>query len=181
MLVETQGMPFRKARSVNATDSSFPAKAMTETEPKGDAGTATGASIIDLCTEGAIAQNGMVVMPYALGADNDTFNLRVYGWRKVGTENTTRNLWRPCLLVEVACTISADVGVAGCIVLNTERFADTIALTTGNDDITVSIISPTGDVAGHFTVDLEGFQKAELTFDLGATAPTSMNALIALI
>lgn len=179
MLIETLSTGFRKARSVNQTSASFVSKVPTGTEPKGDAGTATGASVTGLATDGAVSQNGALVMPYAIGADNVTFSMRVFGWRLIGSDPTTL-LWMPCLLVELACTASAFVGVATRLVLNTERFADTIALTTGNDDVSVDIVSPTGDVAGHALIDLKGSQKLEFTFSTGGSA-TSCNALFTLL
>lgn len=184
MLVYTGAFQFRKARSVNATGSSFPSTRMVIDEPKGDAATATGRSIIELCPkEGGMAANGMMVMPYSTGADNDTYSVRVYGWRFVqGNITTAKGCWRPVLLIEMACTATAtDVGIAGGYIVATEMFADTLSLATGNDDVSVDIVSPTGDVAAHFVCDLKGCQKAELTFKTGTQAPTDMNALVALL
>jgi hypothetical protein len=85
------------------------------------------------------------------------------------------------ILAQFVCTMSTQVGVAGREVLNTERFCDTITLTTGNDDVSVDITSPTGDVIAHASVDLKGSQKLELTFAMSTGSPTSANCLIALI
>jgi hypothetical protein len=178
VLLETLTAGFRKARSVNQTSATFVSKVPTGTEPAGDAGTATGASVFDIAPTGAsggAGPNAVLVMPYAVGADNTTFSVRAIGWRLIGSDPATL-LWVPTLLVELACTASAVVGVAGRAVVATERFADTITLTTGNDDVSVDIVSPTGDVAGHALVDIKGCQKLEFSFSTGSSA-TSCNAL----
>lgn len=178
----TQSGPFQKARSVNQTSASFVSKVSTTTEPVGDAGTATGAAVFDLCQnlDSGPVQNSLLVMPYATGNDNVTFSVRVLAWRRAGPNSADGTgvlpIWRPMLLVELLCTASLDVGVSGAYVLNSERFADTIALTTGNDDVSVDIVSPTGDVAGHALLDMKGARKIELTFSTGSSA-TACNAL----
>lgn len=184
MLLETLTRTWTKARSVNQTSSSFVSKVPTTTEPLGDAGTATGACVFDLgLVPGGVVQNSLLLMPYAIGADNVTFSVRVFGWRRAGPASAdgsgTLPLWIPTLMCELACTASAFVGVAGAYVLNTGRFADTLTLTTG-DAAAVGIVSPTGDVAGHAMLDLKGSQKLELTFSTGGVA-TSCNALWALL
>ena len=181
MLIETLSRPFLKARSVNATDTSFPSKIPTITEPSGDAGTATGASVIDLGGEkGGVCQNGMIVLPYMIGDDDDVMAMRIIGWRKIGN-NPATNLWIPVIIAELTCTGCTAVGIAARDVLNTERFCDTLALVTGNEDISIDIVSPTGNVVAHAIVDLKGFQKVEFTFDMTTGAPTSGNCLYALL
>lgn len=185
MLLETLSTKFRKAHSVNATNSSFPAKIILAAEPTGDAGTATGASVLDFLLggpmEGAV-QNQLLVMPYSTGSNNDTYSVRVYGWRRLG-DNPNTWIWRPCLLTELACTASStEVGLAGRAVVATEMFADTITITTGptTAGFGVNVVSPTGDVAAYALVDIKGFQKIELTFKT-TSSPTDLNALVALL
>ncbi len=194
--VLTQATNFRKARSVNSTASSFASILMQLAVPEGDAASATGRAVFDLISDcpssadatqrgtlGGPAQNGVLVMPYSVGANNDQYSVRVYGWKFVPGTATATGLWRPFLLVEMACTAtSTDIGVAGGIIAATEMFADTVALTTGNDDVSVDLVSPTGDVAGHWQGDLKGAQKLEFTFKTNvAQAPTSMNAIFSLL
>jgi hypothetical protein len=180
VLLETISQPFARCRTVNATDASFPSKIPTGTEPTGTGSTATGASVLNLGYGGRLTQNQVLLVPYGIGDDNDVFNLRVIGWRVVGNDSQTW-LWVPVILAQFVCTMSTQVGVAGRDVLNTERFCDTITLTTGNDDVSVDITSPTGDVIAHASVDLKGSQKLELTFAMSTGSPTSANCLIALI
>lgn len=178
-LLETLSGPFRKARSVNASDSSFPSKIPVATEPSGDAGTATGASVIDLAINpggGGVIQNGVLIVPYGLGNDNDAFSIRVIGWKRISTGDPTTVLWVPIVLAELACIISTTVGIAGKLVIETERFADTITRVTGSDR-SCDIVSPTAEEIAHAYVDLKGFEKLELTYDQTTGTPT-MNALL---
>lgn len=177
--------PLQKARSVNATTSAYPSRVDTLTEPVGDSGDATGACVIEVGTKG----NGSVprfleLWPYAAGGNNDTFSLRVVAWQRIlPAVADGRFQWCPSEICEVACTISADTGVAGGQVLDTERYADTITI-VGEETTTaattnrgsVQIISPTGDLRGHLRVDIEGVEKIELIFDQTLNTP-SMNAL----
>lgn len=179
MLLETLSTPFFKARSVNQTSTSFVSKLATATEPRGDAATATGASVQEL-TGATVSQNGIMVCPYGTGTNNQTFNMRVLGWRSVGT-NVQTKLWIPVLLCQFACTLSSTlVGVATKVIVATELFADTLTLTYGNDDISVDIVSPANDLPAHALVDVKGCQKLELTFETGSSA-TDCNCLIAFL
>ena len=62
-------------------------------------------------------------------------------------------------MTELTCTMGAITGIVGRIIINTERFCDTIALVTGNDDVSIDIVSPTGDVGAHAVLMLKGFPK----------------------
>lgn len=163
MGVGTLSGPWAKVRSASATDSSFPSKVPTATEP-------TGAGVLDFSPGSQLEQ--LVLVPYGTGANNDTFDLRVIGWRLIS------DLYVPVLLAQFAVTLSQAVGVAGKSVINTERFADTLSITYGNSNVDTSVVSPTGDLIAHAIVDVKGFNKLEFTFDLGGTT-TDANCLYA--
>lgn len=132
---------------------------------------------------GQHAQNFIILCPYALGSDNNTFSLRVIGWRAIGENVEGTMLWIPVPLVELACTISGtQIGVAGKTILNTEMFADTLTIagTTANAGVSVDVVSPANDTIAHATVDLSGFEKCEICFSTGGSA-TSCNALVSLL
>ena len=173
MHLETLSTALAKTHATDATDTSFPSKIPTGTEPSGN-------GVIELGLYGGLIQNGIVLLPYATSGDNDTFSMRLIGWRVLGSLSTTL-LWVPVVLVELACTASTVVGVATRLVAATERFVDTITLVTGNDDISIDIVSPTGNVIAHVVADLKGFQKVELTFDSTAAGTTAMNCLYSLV
>src|SRR5687768_5565545 len=131
----TRSMSFRKARKTNSTVASFSARTHMGTEPllDADAGSATAQAAIDLASRGGgdgQVQNLVLAMPYAVGADNVTFGMRVYGWRKVGNDPDTL-LWVAILLADLDCTAGGSVGVGSRQVASTERFADTISLVDG--------------------------------------------------
>lgn len=173
---------FVKCRSVNQTSNGYVSKLPTGTEPSGDANTATGASVLDIGHKGSVASNGLIIVPYALGSNDNTFSMRVLQWRRIGRDPLTA-LWIPVKLLEVTGTLSSTpVGIAGKEILNTEMFCDTITLvgTSGNANVSCEIVSPADNTIAHIMLDLKGAQKVELTFTTGASA-TSCNALIAKI
>lgn len=184
MLLETLSQSFRKARSVNQTSNGYVSKVPTATEPSGDAGTATGASVFDLSSPtGALSQNGLVAVFYGTGSNNNTFSARLIGWRPVGETNTLTMLWIPVPLIEVAVTLSSTpVGVVGHTIVATELFADTIALTgtTANANVGVELVSPANDTIAILSADLRGFRKLEWSFTTGGSA-TDCNCLWALL
>lgn len=162
--IETRMRPLSKALSTSATDASFPSKVPTTTEP-------TGIGVLELqrLETRATFPSNIFLIPYGVGNDDHTFDMRVIGWRKVAT------LWVPTVLTQVAVTLSTAVGVAGAAVTNSERFADTISITIGNSNVSVEVVSPANNTVAHMVVDVKGSQKVELTFDLGSG--TNCNAL----
>jgi hypothetical protein len=173
--------PFRKARAVNQTSATFVAKIPTGTEPTGDAGTATGASVIDLAAAlGGESPRSVLIVPYGVGSNNNTMSIQVIGWKLIGTDPLTW-LWVPVNLLEVLVTLSSTIpGVAGRQVVATELFADTIAIVTGNANVSVDVNSPADDTVASILLNLKGCQKLELSFETGSSA-TSCNALLALV
>ncbi len=184
MKIETLSTPFRKARLVNETSNGYRTIIPTITEPKGDAGTATGASIIELGTGGSDAQNALLIVPYSIGNDDTTYSVRVIGWRFLPKDSVGIGLWIPITLIELACTASTSVGIAGATVLSSERFADILTVTKGSTLVgeapAENIISTTDNTISSAMVDLKGSQKVELAFTTGGSA-TSCNALVALL
>lgn len=156
---------FTKALATSATDTSFASKIPTGTEPSGDGVHNRGSGH---------NERYVMVVPYGIGNDDHTFDMRIIGWYRVASDVNSL-LWIPVILTQVAVTLSTAVGVAGKTIIATERFADTISLTTGNDDIDQSITSPTGNVIAHFVCDTKGAEKIEFTFDKGSG--TDCNAL----
>lgn len=182
MLLETISEFWRKVRRTNATASSFAARVATKTNPNPDTPVAaSGTSLDPIPTRGGggLTQNTAQFLFYATGSDNNTFSARVYGWSRVGPvdQDPNKNIYVPVMICEVALTISSTLpGVAGCQVVATELFADTITLTTGNT-AKCTITSPTGDVsAACLEVDFTGFPVLEVVFSTGSSA-TDMNAL----
>jgi hypothetical protein len=147
----------------NSTSSSFAATAPTATEPTGD-------NVITLSRLGTMVCQNLMLAFFGAGNDDQTFDARVYGWQQVA------GLWVPTLLAQLSCTLSTVVGVAGYPVLNTERFADTYSLASGfNANVSVEVVSPANNTIGHVLLDVRGFSKIQVDFDM--TGATSANAL----
>lgn len=176
--------PYRKVRSVNATNTSFPSKIPTGTEPSGDAGTATGASVIQLVHgRGGIVPCKAKFIFYGTGDANDVFEAKVIGWERCGSDTST--LWNPLILAHLVCTLGAMTGVAGKYLVATDLLVDTI---TVNSEPTITadttrqgtleISSPAADLIAFATVPLHGVEKIELIFDTTTGDPTGANALV---
>lgn len=165
MYINTQCCEWVELLTSNSTAASFTALAATATEP-------TGAGVIDLPLTGDAVNSFLQLIFFGAGADNSTFDARVSGWSKVDT------LWVPTPLVEVSCTLGAAVGVASQAVLDTERFADTLSLAAAYSGLAGSlatVVSPAGDLVARLLLDLQGFRKFQVQFDM--TGATSGNAI----
>ncbi len=182
----TKATPWRIARKVSQTSTSFVSKIPTKTEPAGDAGTATGSSVIDLTDPlfGGVAQNGICFMFFGAGSDTNTGACRVIGWSKIITApqgtfvDDNNTLWVPTVLAEFAYALSLQVGVANAVLTASDRFADTITLTgtTANAGVDVDVVSPANDTIGRVFLDLQGHQKVEFSFHTNSSS-TNCNAL----
>ncbi len=110
------------------------------------------------------------VIPYGVGLDDQTFDFRVIAWNEVS------GLYIPTTLTQASATLSTAVGVAGAVVTNSERFADTIVASLGNAGVDVNVISPANNTPAHLVIDLKGCELVEIIFDM--TSATSGNALV---
>jgi hypothetical protein len=148
---------FLKALATNATDSAFPARIPTATLPST-----------------AIANQGdsLTFLPYGVASNDHTFDLRVYGWSAVRAADKTE-LWIPTMICQLACThTSTQLGITNGALIATELFCDAITLTNGS---AILPSAPANQIASA-TVDVEGFDYFEFTFDIGSG--TNANALI---
>ncbi len=179
-LLLTQGSVLTKVRKVNCTDTSFDALAYTTTEPIVDAQTATGRAAIDLVNRSGGVSNNTVpnsvqIFPFGAGSDDQTFDMRVIGWKPAIYDSLTIG-WIPYVLAGFSCTLSTSVGVAGSTAVATDRFVDTITrISAQGNDVSSEIVSPANNTPGHVVVDLKGCLKWEVSFDM--TGATNGNAL----
>jgi len=173
--------PLVRACPANAATSAFTAKtAATTTRPSGNL-------VYDLAPvlgAGAGFRARVRVFPIGVGAANDAFSLRVWGWSRIGSGDAPGTLWVPAELGEYACTLGAFTGVAGSPVLATELFADTITVvkepTTVADTTnggTTEIMSPVNDQPAWLELRLRGVELLEFDFDQTTNTPT-MNCLL---
>jgi hypothetical protein len=195
-----QVRPLQKFRSANSSDTAFTAPTVEYDMHLLAYSTYTGAAaatrrVLPLATAGvSVGGNipvGIELYPYGLGSDNDVFNLRLIGWRRITPPTSShRTLYLPTIIAGLTCTISAFVGDASGPVLNTERFADTITVTSAMEaTITAATTrggriwtySPVNDTPGRAVIYFDaGFEFLELTGDPTTGTPT-MNALYSLL
>lgn len=140
----------------NSTDTSFSQKLPTTTEP-------TGEGIFEP------EHNLTLLMPYGTDGENETFDMRVYGWTQINS------LWIPARVFSVTCTLAALTldGVAGEVVDDDDIFCDTIASLVGDSD--VKLVSNGDSDVSYLIFDHGGFRKLEIDFDRVTAA--SCNAL----
>lgn len=146
--------------TTNSTSSSFASTAIVASTPSGD-------NVIQTEIPNHGVTNTMMFVFYGAGADDATYDSRIWGWQYVdGT-----SLWVPTLLAELTCTLSTMVGVSGQAITNTDRIVDTYALDTGfNSNVSVEIVSPANNTGGYVVVDVRGFKYVQVDFDMtGAT------------
>lgn len=164
--IYTSSQGFGKVLGTNSTDGSFTAKVATITEPVTtalDAGYSGGT--------GVVSRNIAFIVPYGVGSATNTFDLRIYGWRKL------KILWVPIAILEVTCTLCTAVGATGGEVTGSEKFCDTITLASAYSLLsTIEVVSPGSNVPGHLKIDFAGSQKLDFIF--ANTSSTSANALI---
>lgn len=114
----------------------------------------------------------MAVQVYGVGNDDGTCGCKVYGWRAVRRSGGV-TLWIPTQLVHLAATLSTSVGVADAALLATERFADTVAATSGALNTVLPTVTANTPMTAIVTVS--GFDVIQFDFDKGTV--TSVNAL----
>lgn len=175
VIIDTRSGDFAKTHATDRTDTSFPSKIPTRTEPTND-------GVINLGFGGSCAPNGLILVPIGTGADDAVLTgMRVIGWRRLKSNNLSKtDLWVPVKLLEVAAVFGNITGVLDSMLGTTYFFMDTITLvgTSGNANISHELVSPADNTVAHIVVDAKGFQKVEVTFDLGANA-TAANCLYA--
>ncbi len=169
-------LPLRKAFGTAPTGASYTAKIPVTTKPtlaQYSGGTSLTSGFHETCGEGSqIVQSFIGIIPYATAANNVTFNMRVWGWKRFSilTDAQTPYLYVPRLLLDVACT-------AGNIAAGLEAtsfLADTITLTKG--DSTALLISNANDTVASIKLDIFGSNWIEFDLNTNSSA-TAMNAL----
>ena len=157
---------YRLASAANATSGAFTAKTPTATEP-------SGAKIFKFASlglaNGSYGPRQIKLMPFGGNDDNDTFDMRVWGWSQIRNPGVANdNVWIPQLLVTASCTLG---NISATSILASSLLCDTITVGAGaadNADWRV-LISPTGDVAATLVVHPLGSEIIEFDFDLTGT------------
>lgn len=179
-----------RAFGTNTTSSAFTSIIPTITEPTAVNPGESGSGIFNLAPGGCDSiPDAMLVYFFGAGADNDTFDVRLWGWDRIGSVQGTM-LWTPSPIASFTCTLSQAVGIAAADIINTDRFVDTIvvnaiapqpfipnvnATPAAEYFGTIKINSPANNFRGFAIVPLLGYEKIQFDFDM--TGATNGNAL----
>lgn len=159
---------YSKIRTEDSEDTEYTAGETTDVEPSGE-------GIIDTIAANGLSYNGIIVTPFGVGSDTDTFLMRIYGWRRFET------IWIRSIICEVTCTLaSALTGVDGTGIPSTSYFCSTITPVSGNQNVSYEIVSADdGETIGMVKADMAGSEKIQIVFK--NVQSDSANALYALI
>lgn len=173
--MSVQSLPLTAVLSANSASTGFTAKVPTTTKPSGD-------SVLDLfalgVNVGVNVPSYIHVMPWATDGNNDTYSVRLIGWRRTA-ESTPK--WFPETLAELAIvlgSIDASTALGAGAVM-----ADTITVTTGPAEGPFRcVISPANDTPANIKIHTMGVAMIEFDWDLsGAQEATGMNAHYAFV
>jgi hypothetical protein len=182
MTIETPSHELVAVASANLTATSFTTLVPKTATP--NVTVTAGSGVVALGVGGATASSALLVVPYGVGSDGNTFSMSVYGWNFVRhrTVNGGAALWVPVLLCTfTACTLESTLpGVAGTELGATQLFCSTMTLGVGNSGTSVEVVAPgaSANQIAHALIDAKGFRFVEFAFNTGSSA-TSCNALVA--
>jgi hypothetical protein len=160
-------LPLRKALATNSAAAAFTAKTPTTTKPSGD-------GVFDVLGEygwasGVHGPSHMQIIPFGTDANDETFDMRVWGWSK--TRDATP-IWVPQMLLDLTITLgniaATDVGAS-------HFLADTIVVNEGPaaGDAWYSLITTADDTPASILMHLRGCELIE--FDWDAVTAASVN------
>jgi hypothetical protein len=141
--------PWRRALTTSSAATSFASKIPTATEPTGD-------GVHDLR---GLAERLVLLQPFGTDGDNDTFEMRMYGW----AQDSTGALWFPYIIADVAVVLG---NISGAAIATNTFIADTITL---NEGIAAGpfhgLLSTAEDTPSSAIFHTLGAQKIEFDFD----------------
>lgn len=144
-------------KALTANGTAYPTIVATATAP-------SGSGVIDVYSAASGATRRYIkLIPFGTDAADETFVILVTGWSYTG------DLWVPSTLCEVTCTMGTKTGVAAKTVINTEYFADTLALvgTSGNSGVSVELLSPADNTIAHLVIDVKGNRYVQVSAKAG--------------
>ena len=161
---------FQKAISTNSTSTAFTAQVPTTTVPSG----------IDLMTEviregrdSFRVPNLIQVVPFGTNGNNDTFDMRVFGWS--ATDDST-TVYMPQLLADVSVVLG---NIDGAAIAADTFIADTLTVNDGAADNGPwrTVTDCQEDLPASFIVHTKGCRYITFDWDLaGGQEAVSMNA-----
>lgn len=173
MLIETLSDKLHKALTTNSQASEYTLglgqpTPLSITMPSGE-------GILTWGSNGMLAPNRILLLPYGDGAPGATFSMRLYYWNHVGEDAATW-VWVPLVLTEFVCTIDDIPGPDGNhLILDSERFCSGLSAIAGSFGKDGDIITTTGFPAMAL-VGVPGARLCALDFQQ-ISANVSMNCL----
>lgn len=160
-----KGLLFR-GLTTNSTEGDFIVPVPQADEPVSvDSSTPTANSVVVGC-----GGSQTFLYPFGTDADNETFSINVYLWKKcAASSTTTSNLWVPFYVGGFDVTLSSTLnGVAGGLISDSEYLADTITEMATNtwDDRLVTVRSYANNQLAEIAINTEGYEKLEVRFDM---------------
>ena len=149
MITRTANVPFNLAyTSPGSTSAAIADPVPTLTEPP------NGSGVIPLVGYEVSAPNFLELLFVGQGADDAAGSAKVYLWHLVGT------VWVPVPVLNLDVTLGSATGVATRTITNSDRMADTLALTAGTQNIANNAItSPANKTAARVAFDCLGERK----------------------
>ena len=159
--------PLRRALTTSSTSGSFGSGQIpTVTEPTGEGKFDLLSAKMGVGTDPNLPRF-IQIIPWGTDANNETHNLRLWGWSKVNPPGTAAAsvLYIPQLLLEIAYTLG---NISGTAIEPGAFLADTITITYGDTD--APEISTAADLPGSILCHLRGCQYIEFDFKIGTGA-----------
>lgn len=178
MLIDTQSQPLVTLNSAMVTGT-LTEPVTTMTRPSG-----TGVFLLgtDAIHPGMHTASAVMLVPFGVGSDAQTFTMNVYGWQRYHsiTGQPQYDAWVPVLLATfTAITLDANQAYPSNFDLSAANmfFCRAITLGVGNAGTSVEVVSPAGtnhEIA-HIILDTKGSSFLEARYTVGTN--TSCNCL----
>lgn len=161
-------MPLARLLAANDTTAgtSIADPADTATDPIGTTG------VIDMTGGDEAAgfeANGLVLVPYGTDTAAETFLMSAFAISKVLVGGVP--IWTYHLLASFTCTLCTKA--ASTVIGASALYCDTITLGVGNSNVSVEVVSPTGNQAGHVVLDTKGAMAVALKFARNGSAASA--------
>ncbi len=155
--------PLRRALTANSAATSFTAKIPVAVKPSGSGVFDLFDRDLGLAVE-TYMPRGIQIIPFGTDANDETFDLRVWGWSKVHLTD----LWIPQMLLDLSVTLGNIAATA----IGADHFlADTIVVNEGSAETTsTDLLSTADDTPASVILNLRGCQLIEFDFDLTGAA-----------
>lgn len=162
--------PWRKALAANSTSTSFTAQIPVATEPSG-----TGVFNLTALDPGVGSAthvpSHIILHPYGTDGNDDTFDMRLWGYNKVAASD----LWVPILLLDLSVILG---NISGAAVGTGVFMADSLTVNDGGADNGPwsHLVNSAEELGASIITHLKGCQYIKFDWDLaGAQEAVAMN------